>query len=70
MRQLRKELVELLLSLIQLATADVVHTEQGHDAVDDEKAILIIYEILGNLVEEFHLMLGIDRTSVCDVLER
>lgn len=56
MRQLRKELVQFLLALIQLAAAGVVNAEESHNAVDNEQAVLIADEELGDLVEELHLM--------------
>ena len=68
-RQFRQKLIELLLTLIELTATDVVDTEQGHDAVDDEETVLVVHEILGNLVEKLHLMLRIDRTSISDVFE-
>jgi hypothetical protein len=68
MCQLRKELVELLLALVQLTTASIVDSEQGHDTVDDEKSILVSNEELGDLVQELHLVLRIDGSSVCDVV--
>lgn len=40
-RKLAKELIELLLALVQFATAIVVNTEKSHDTVNDEKAIVI-----------------------------
>jgi len=40
-RQLAQELIELLLPICQLATATVVDTEAGHDAVDYEESELI-----------------------------
>ena len=49
-RELRKELVELLLTLVELTTASVVDAEECHDAVDDEQAVLITDEELGDLV--------------------
>ena len=55
--QLGKELVEFLLALIELAAADIVNAREGHDAVDDQEAVLVVYEVLGNLVEKLHLML-------------
>jgi hypothetical protein len=68
MRQFREELVELLLALIELTTADVVNTEQSHDAVDDEETVLVADEVFGDLVEELHLMLRVGSASVGDVL--
>jgi hypothetical protein len=68
MCQFGEELVELLLALIKLTTADKVDTKQSHDAVNDEETVLIADKVLGDLVEEFHLMLGVGGTSVRDVL--
>jgi hypothetical protein len=68
MRQLRKELVELLLTLVQLTAASIVDAKQGHDTVDDEETVLVANEELGDLVQELHLMLRIDGTSVGDVV--
>jgi len=70
MRQLRQELIELLLALVQLASASVIDSEQGHDAVDDEETVLIADEELGDLVEELHLMLRVDGASICDIVLR
>jgi hypothetical protein len=64
MCQLRQELVELLLALVQLTTASIVDTKQGHDAVDDEKSVFISDEELGDFVQELHLVLRIDGSSV------
>jgi hypothetical protein len=68
MRQLRKKLVELLLALVQFTTASVVDSEQGHDAVNDEKSVFVTNEELGDLVQELHLVLGVDSPSVGDVV--
>lgn len=66
--QLRQELVELLLAFIELTTTGIIDTEEGHDAVDDEKPILIAHKKLGHLIQEFHLMLGVDGASIGDVV--
>lgn len=42
MCQLREELIELLLALIQLTTTGIVDAEESHDAVDNEEAILLL----------------------------
>jgi hypothetical protein len=68
MRQLRQELVELLLPLVQLATTSVVDSKKRHDAVNDEETVLVTNKELGDLVQELHLVLGVDRTSVSDVV--
>jgi hypothetical protein len=68
--QLRQELVELLLALIQLATARVINSKECHDAVDNKEAVLVADKELGNLVQELHLVLRVDGTSVCDVVLR
>ena len=68
MRQLREELVEFLLTLVQLSPTSVVHSEEGHDAVDDQQTILVAYKILGDFVEKLHLMFGVDSASVGDVV--
>jgi hypothetical protein len=68
MRQLRKELVELLLALVQFTTASVVDSEQGHNTVNDEKSVFVTNEELGNLVQELHLVLRVDGSSVGDVV--
>ena len=57
MRQLAQELIELLLSIGQLAAAAVVHAETGHDAVDYEEAVIVGGEVGGEGVEEFELVL-------------
>lgn len=67
--QLGKELVEFLLALIELSATDIVDTKQGHDAVDDQETVFVIHEILGDLVEQLHLMLRIDSTSIGDVFK-
>jgi hypothetical protein len=67
-RQLGEELVELLLTFVQLSSASVVNSEEGHDTVDDQQTILVAHEILGNFVEKLHLMFGVDSTSVGDVV--
>lgn len=68
MSHLRQELIELLLALIQLSTADIVHTEESHDAVNNEKTVLVADEVFGDFVEELHLVFGVDGTGVGDVL--
>jgi hypothetical protein len=67
-RQLREKLVELLLTLVELTTTGVVDTEESHDAVDDEEAILVADEELCDFVQELHLVLRVDSTSVGDVV--
>lgn len=66
--QLGEKLIELLLTLVKFTTADVVDAEERHNAIDDEKTVLVADEVLGNFVEEFHLMLGVDSPGVSDVL--
>lgn len=44
MCQLREELIELLLALIQLTTTGIVDAEESHDAVDNEEAILVAHK--------------------------
>ena len=68
MGQLRQKLIELLLALVQLSTACVVDAEESHDAIDDEQAVLVTDEELGDLVQELHLVFGVDSTSVSDVV--
>jgi hypothetical protein len=68
MRQLRQELVEFLLPLIQFATASVVDSKKRHNAVDNEETVLIANKEFGNFVQELHLVLGVDSTSVSDVV--
>jgi hypothetical protein len=68
MRQLREELVELLLTLVELTTTGVVDAEECHDTVDYEETILVADEELRDLVQQLHLMLGIDSASVGDVV--
>jgi hypothetical protein len=70
MRQFGKKLVEFLLSLVQFSSTSVVNSKEGHDAVDNEETVLIPDEELGNLVQKLHLMLGVDSTSVGDVVLR
>ena len=67
-RQLGQELVELLLAFIELSTSDKVNPEKGHDAVNDQQAVLVGHEELGDLVEKFQLMFRIDGASIGDVL--
>lgn len=57
MGQFRKELVEFLLALVELATTGIVDAKQGHDAVDDEEAVFVADEEFCDFVEELHLML-------------
>jgi hypothetical protein len=66
--QLGEKLIEFLLTLIELTTAYIINPEERHDAVDDQEAVLITDEELGDLVEEFQLMLRVDSTGICDVL--
>lgn len=68
MCQLRQELVELLLTLTQLTTTSIVDSKQSHYAVNDEQAIVVTDEVLGDFVEKLHLMFGVDSASVCDVV--
>lgn len=68
MSQLGQKLIQLLLSLIQFSTADIVDAEQSHDAVDDEEAVFIADEELGDLVEELELVLRVDGSGVGDIL--
>jgi hypothetical protein len=67
-RQLGQELIEFLLAFVQLTTTGVVNSEERHDAVDDEEAILVANEELSDLVQELHLVLRVDGTSVGDVV--
>lgn len=60
MRQLRQELIEFLLSIGQLSAAAEVDTEAIHDAVNDEKSILIGCEIRCERVQKLELMLQDD----------
>jgi len=68
MRQLREELVELLLALVEFTTTCIIDTKQGHDAVDDEQSVLIADEEFGDFVEKLHLMLGVDSAGIGDVI--
>ena len=68
MGELREELVEFLLPLIQLTTPSIVDTKERHDAVDDQKPVLIANEELCDFVQELHLVLRIDSASVRDVV--
>lgn len=68
MGQFGEKLIELLLSLIQLTTANIVDPEESHDAVDDQKTVLISNEELGHFVEKLQLMLRVNSTSVGDVV--
>jgi len=36
MSQLGEKLVQLLLTFVELSSANIVHSEASHDAVDDE----------------------------------
>ena len=67
-RQLREELVELLLSLIKLTTAGVVDPEECHDAIDDEKPVFVSHKELCDLVQKLHLMFRVDGSSIGDVV--
>jgi hypothetical protein len=64
MCQLREELVQLLLPLIEFTAARVVDTKESHDTVDDEQPILIADKELGDFVEKFHLMLRVHCASI------
>lgn len=68
MCQLRKKLVKLLLALIQFATASIVDTEEGHNAVDDKETVFVANKELGDLVQKLHLMFRIDGAGVGDVI--
>jgi hypothetical protein len=68
MRKLRQELIELLLTLVELTTASIVDAEQCHDAIDDKQTVFVADEELGDLVQKLHLMLRVDGTGVCDVV--
>jgi hypothetical protein len=68
MGKLGEKLIELLLSLVQLATTHKVNTEECHDAVDDQKTVLIANEELGDLVQQLQLMFRIDSASISDVV--
>lgn len=68
MRQLREKLVEFLLALVQFTPTGVVDTKKSHDAVNDEEAVLIADKVLSDSIQELHLMFGIDRTGVGDVV--
>jgi len=67
-RQLREKLVEFLLTLIELATAGVVDTEESHDAVDDQEPVLIADKKFRDLVQKLHLVFRVDCASVCNVV--
>lgn len=67
-RQLREELIELLLTLVELTPAHEVDTKQGHDAVDNQETVFVTDEEFSNLVEKLHLMLRVDGTSICNIL--
>ena len=58
MRQLAQELIQLLLAIGQFAAAAVIDAEAGHDAVDDEEAVVVCGEVGGEGVEEFELVLS------------
>lgn len=68
MREFGQELIELLLALVELATASVVDAEECHDAVDDEQTVFVADEEFGYLVQKLHLMLRVDGTGVCDIV--
>lgn len=55
--QLREELIELLLAIGEFSTTAVVDAETVHDTVDDEEAVLVAGEGLGERVEQFELVL-------------
>lgn len=57
-RQLREELVQLLLPVRQLAATAVIDAETGHDAVDYEETVFVAGEGGGERVEEFELVLA------------
>lgn len=68
MREFREELVEFLLSLIELTTPSIVDAKERHDAVDDQKAVLVADKELCDFVQELHLMLRVNSAGICDVV--
>lgn len=54
-----KELTKYLLTLRKLSTTNIIRTIERHDAVDDEKTVLISREICGEAIEKFGLHLQI-----------
>ena len=68
MRQLGQELVELLLALVEFSAAHKVDPEESHDAVDDQEAVLIAHEVLGDLVEQFELVFRVDGSGIGDII--
>lgn len=57
-----------MLTLAELSSSSVVDTKESHDAVNDEKAVFVADEELGNLIQELHLVLRVDGASVGDVV--
>jgi hypothetical protein len=68
MCQLREELVELLLALVEFTTTCVIDTEKCHDTIDYEEAIFVADKEFGDFVEKLHLMLGVHSACISDVV--
>ena len=60
---------ELLLTLVQLSTPEVVYTEESTNAIDDEETVPAGGEVLVQLSEQIMLVLTVVRTSCGDVLD-
>lgn len=58
------------MTLVQLTTTGVVDPEESHDTVYNEETVFVANEELGNLVQELHLVLRVDGTSIRDVVLR
>lgn len=68
--KLAEVMSELLLALVELTTTVVVDAEVGHDAVDDEEAVLSSSKGLGEIAELVMLVFAILCADVEDVLVR
>lgn len=51
MRNLHQELVKFLLTIRQLSTPAVIHSEAVHDTIDDKQPILTTGELLCECIE-------------------
>lgn len=70
MRQLHQKLIELLLALSQLTTPTEIHPKAIHNTVNNEQAIMTFSELLAQRIQQFQLMLTIQRTGIGNVFLR
>lgn len=65
-----EELSQLCLTLTELRTTNIVHTEASHDAVNDEQAKLPRHELFAERFQELKLLLAIVAARIRDILQR